>query len=118
MIYIGLALLTMALAGKVGSWENYFLEPLVGLCLGAGLGSARLMARTGLPAGPSLGPVALRDLALAVPSLGGLAPLLVLVQVIVMWHTPARAARIMRADAAANEALGPVVAAAPGTGTL
>jgi len=117
VIYIGLALLTMALAGKVGSWENYFLEPLVGLCLGAGLGSARLTARTGLPAGPSLGPVAVRDLPRwPVPHVsGGLVPFLVLVQAIIMWHTPAGAARIMRVDAAANEALGPVVAAAPGT---
>jgi hypothetical protein len=109
VIYIGLALLTMGLAGKVGSWENYFLEPLAALCLGAGLGLARLMAPAGSPTGRSLGPISARELA------RWLAPLLVLAQVIIMWHTPARAARIMRADAAANEALGPVVAAAPGT---
>jgi hypothetical protein len=108
VIYIGLALLTMGLAGKVGSWENYFLEPLAALCLGAGLGSAHLMARTGPPAGPSLGPVPRRE------RVRWLVPLLVLAQVIVMWHTPARAAHIMRADAAANEALHPLVAAAPG----
>jgi hypothetical protein len=66
------------------------------------------MARADPPAEPSLGRVSVR---------GGarwLALLLVLVQVIVMWHTPTKAARIMRADAAANEALHPVVAAAPG----
>ena len=108
VIYIALALLTMGLAGKVGSWENYFLEPLAALCLGAGLGSARLMAGTGRQAGSSLRPVRLRD------SARWVVPVLVVVQVIVMWHTPASAARIMRADAAANEALHPVVAAAPG----
>lgn len=108
LIYIGLALLTMALAGKVGSWENYFLEPLAALCLGAGLGSAWLMSRPALPVGPSPRPASVRSLAWWV------APLLVLVQVIVMWHTPAKAARIIRADTAANEALQPVVAAAPG----
>jgi len=116
VIYIGLALLTMGLAGKVGSWENYFLEPLAALCLGAGLGIARLMDRTDPPTEPSPGPASGRTLARwRVPhASGGLALLLVLVQVIVMWHTPAKAARIMRTDAAANEALHPVVATAPG----
>jgi len=108
VIYIGLALLTIGLAGKVGSWENYFLEPLAALCLGAGLGSARLMARSEPLSGSSLGLMPLRHLA------RWLTPPLVLAQVIVMWHNPAEAAGIMRADAAANEALHPVVAAAPG----
>lgn len=101
VIYVGLALLTVGLATKVGSWENYFLEPLAALCLGAGLGLARLMA---LPERATR----LR------PAAGWLAPLLVLAQVIMMWHTPARAARIMRADASANEAIQPLIASAPG----
>jgi hypothetical protein len=93
VVYVVLALLTAALAGKAGSWENYFLEPLAALCLGGGLGLARLASQR---AGRWL------------------APLLVLVQVVLMWHTPARAARLMRVDAAANEALGAEVAATPG----
>lgn len=95
-IYVGLALLAIGLAAKVGSWENYFLEPLAALCLAAGLGLARLVA---LPAGKAA---------------RWLAPALVLAQVIMMWHTPAKAAHLMRADAVANEAIRPLVAAAPG----
>jgi hypothetical protein len=98
VVYLVLALLTAALAGKAGSWENYFLEPLAALCLGGGLGLARL---------PSLR---------AGRRHAGrwLAPLLVLVQVALMWHTPAQAARLMRIDAAANQAFGPEVATTPG----
>ncbi len=92
--YLVLALATVALAGKAGSWENYFLEPLAALCLAAGLGLARLRAlRTPVHA---------------------LAPLLVLAQVALMWHAPAEAAKLLRAGAADNRAIQPLVAAAPG----
>jgi hypothetical protein len=86
--------LTVALAGKAGSWENYFLEPLAALCLGAGLALGRLRSS----------PAAVR----------ALAPLLVLLQGALMWHTPAEAAALLRTDAAANQAMQPVVAATPG----
>jgi hypothetical protein len=93
LLYGVLALATGALAGKVGSWENYFLEPLAVLCLGAGLGVAGLSVQ---------------------PRLRWLAPVLVLAQVVLMWHTPTVAARMLREDAAANEVLLPQVASAPG----
>lgn len=90
--YLVLALLVVVLAGKAGSWENYFLEPLAALCLAAGLALPRLQRW----------PV------------GRVAPLLLLLQVALMWHTPAQAARQMRADAASNQALIPRVEAASG----
>jgi hypothetical protein len=100
-IYLALALLTVGLAGKVGSWENYFLELLAALCLGAGLGVASLLS--------------LADRAGKALAVGRwVVPLLVLSQVVLMWHTPAKAAGVMRADAAANQVLQPQVAAASG----
>lgn len=87
--YVVLALLTMGLAGKAGAWENYFLEALVALCLAGGLGIARMRSsRTG----------------------HWLAPALVALQVVLMWHTPRQAMAQLRADAAANQALVPRVA--------
>jgi hypothetical protein len=90
--YLVLALPAALLAGKAGSWENYFLEPLVALCLAAGLALPRLQR---WPAGLA-------------------APVALLLQVLLMWHTPAQAAAQMRADAASYQALIPRVAAAPG----
>ncbi|MBM4431374.1 MAG: hypothetical protein FJ026_13675, partial [Chloroflexi bacterium] len=42
--YFVTALATVALAGKVGAWENYFFEPLLVLCVFAGLAIARVQA--------------------------------------------------------------------------
>jgi hypothetical protein len=91
--YLVLALLTVVLAGKAGAWENYFLEPLAALCLAGGLALALLQER---------------------PAWRWAAPLLLLLQVALMWHTPSQAVALMRADTAANQALGPRVAATPG----
>lgn len=88
-----LALLTAALAGKAGSWENYFLEPLAAACLTAGLGLAWLRS---WPAGRWL------------------APVLILLQAGLIWHTPSQATGLMRADAAASQVLGPRIASTPG----
>jgi hypothetical protein len=93
-IYLVLAVLTVALAGKAGSWENYFLEPLAVLCLGAGLALGRLRS--------------------ARVTVRALAPLLVLLQGALMWHTPTEAAGLLRTNAASNQAMQPVVASTPG----
>ncbi len=92
--YVGLALLTVVLAGKAGAWENYFLEPLAALCLAAGLALALLRRQR--------------------PAWRWAAPLLLLLQVALMWRTPSQAVALMRAGTAANQALGPRVAATPG----
>jgi hypothetical protein len=93
-LYLILAVATIALAGKAGSWENYFLEPLAALCLGSGLALASLRSSRA--------------------ALRAVAPLLLLLQAAAMWHTPAAASALLRSDAAANQALHPTIAAAPG----
>jgi hypothetical protein len=92
-LYVLTALATCVLAGKAGAWENYFLEPLAALCLGAGVALARLRLST---AGRWL------------------APGLLLVQAALMWHTPTVAAEMLREDPEAIRVLLPQVAAAPG----
>lgn len=42
-VYFLFAVATIVLAGKVGAWENYFLEALFALCLYAGFGIDRLL---------------------------------------------------------------------------
>ncbi len=101
-LYLPLALLGVLLAGKAGAWENYFFEALAALSLGAGLGLARLCAGPG-----------------AATNEGKrgqgrwLAPLLVLAQVILMWHTPRVANRYMALTRASYEAMAPIMAATP-----
>jgi hypothetical protein len=90
-LYLVAALVSLGLAGKAGAWENYFFEALVALALGSGLGMSRL-AR--------YGPLAYRLLA----------PLLVLAQVGLMWHTPSIAERYMRLTRESNEAMAPILA--------
>ncbi len=93
-VYFVTAIASIALAGKVGSWENYFFEPLLLVCIMAGLGISALRQRGGLAR-------------LAVP-------LALLLQVALMFHTPQIAAGMMAADAAANVRMAPILAAEKG----
>ena len=93
-LYLPAALLSLAFAGKAGAWENYFFEALAALCLGAGLGLARLD----------------RDKR---PLLRFLAPLLVMAQVGLMWHTPRVAERYLDLTRRSNEAIVPLLARTP-----
>jgi hypothetical protein len=93
-LYLLAALASVLLAGKAGAWENYFFEALLALALAAGLGLARLRAR---------GALAYRVLA----------PLLLLAQVGLMWHTPRAAERYLDLTHRSNEAIAPVLASAP-----
>ena len=93
-LYLPAALLSLLLAGKAGAWENYFFEALAALSLGAGLGLARLSrARK--------------------PGYRLLAPLLVLVQVALMWHTPRVADRYLTLTRESYEAMAPILAQTP-----
>ena len=90
--YLPAALASLFLAGKAGAWENYFFEALAAFALCGGLGLARL-ARHG------------RGLyALA-------APLLVLAQVVLMWHSPQVAKGYIELTQASNEKMEPILAA-------
>ena len=84
----------MLLAGKAGAWENYFFEALLALSLAAGLGVARLTR---------YGAGAYRVAA----------PLLVLAQVALMWHTPRAAERYLDLTRRSNEQIAPILDAAP-----
>jgi len=100
-LYLPAALLSLVFAGKAGAWENYFFEALAALSLGAGLGLAR--------AGSS--PARLsryRRLSLQL-----LAPLLLLAQAALMWHTPRVANRYLSLTRRSNEAIAPLLARTP-----
>jgi 4-amino-4-deoxy-L-arabinose transferase-like glycosyltransferase len=103
--YFVTALATIALAGKVGAWENYFFEPLFVLCVFAGLAIGRLLAdsrwQTPLPIG-------YRQAAAI------LIPALLLVQASLMWHTPTAALALMADNRQAYEKLGPLIRAQTG----
>lgn len=93
-LYLLAALVSLGLAGKAGAWENYFFEALVALALCAGLGLARLSQH------PS-------------QFLRALAPLLVLAQVGLMWHSPGKAADYMQLTRESNQQVAQVLADTP-----
>jgi hypothetical protein len=116
--YFVTALATVALAGKVGAWENYFFEPLFVLCLFAGLAIARVQAdsrwridgqgQTPLPIGYRLSAIGYRQ-AVAI-----LVPALLLVQAGLLWHTPTAARELMADNRQAYEKLSPLIRAQTG----
>jgi len=116
--YFVTALATVALAGKVGAWENYFFEPLFVLCLFAGLAIARVQAdsrwridgqgQTPLPIGYRLSAIGYRQAAAI------LVPALLLVQAGLMWHTPTAARELMADNRQAYEKLSPLIRAQTG----
>jgi len=110
--YFVIALATVALAGKVGAWENYFFEPLFVLCTFAGLAIGRLLAdgrwQMPLPIGYRLSAIGYRQ-AVAI-----LVPALLLVQAGLMWHTPTAARELMADNRQAYERLSPLIRAQTG----
>ena len=93
-LYLVMALLSLGLAGKAGAWENYFFEALAALTLCGGLGLAHLA----------------RHKRWAVRLV---APMLVFVQIGLMWHTPRVADRYLRLTRQSNEAMIPILAGTP-----
>jgi hypothetical protein len=93
-LYLLAALASLGFAGKAGAWENYFFEALAVLSLCSGLGLAR-SGRSGK------WPLEL------------VAPVLVLAQVGLMWHTPRVANRYFRLTHDSNEAMIPILARTP-----
>jgi hypothetical protein len=93
-LYLPAALASLLLAGKAGAWENYFFEALAALAVCGGLGLARLARH---------GTLLYRFVA----------PLLVLVQVVLMWHGPQVAQRYLQLTRESNEAMIPILAETP-----
>lgn len=91
--YLVAALVSLWFAGKAGAWENYFFEALTALALCAGLGLARLRRSGKL-----------------LPRLA--APLLVLLQLGLAWHTPHAADRYLQLTQESNQAIKPILTAA------
>ena len=94
-LYLPAALPSVLLAGKAGAWENYFFEALAALALCWRAGA---------------GPVAWPPRKVALPAV---APLLVLAQVMLMWHTPKVADRYLRLTQKSNEDMAPILADTP-----
>lgn len=82
---------SVLLAGKVGAWENYFLEALFMLCVFAGLGLEALLRSPRR-------------------ALQWLAPLALLLQLGLMWHDPRAGWQALDDVVASNRALAPLVA--------
>lgn len=93
-LYLLAALVSLWFAGKAGAWENYFFEALAVFVLCGGLGLARILRRSSRFARI-------------------LAPLLVLAQVALFWHTPHVAQDYLRLTRQSNEAIAPVLAGTP-----
>jgi hypothetical protein len=93
-LYLPTALSSLVLAGKAGAWENYFFEALAALVLCGGLGLARLGRYGRL-------------------SYQLVAPLLLLVQVGLMWRTPQVADRYLTLTRQSNEGMAPILAGTP-----
>ncbi|MBM3135544.1 MAG: glycosyltransferase family 39 protein [Chloroflexi bacterium] len=123
--YFVTALATIALAGKVGAWQNYFFEPLLVLCVFAGLAIARVQAdsRWQMADGrwriDSKGQIPL-SIGYRLSAIGYqravaiLIPALLLVQAILMWHTPTAARQLMADNRQAYERLSPLIRAQTG----
>jgi hypothetical protein len=93
-LYLVAALASLWFAGKAGAWENYFFEALVAFVLCGGLGLARIARH-----GRLLFRIA--------------APLLVLAQVGLMWHTSSVASEYLALSRQSNEAIAPILADTP-----
>ena len=96
-IYALASLASIALAGRVGAWENYFFEVIFSVCVFAGIALAALL-RQGARVYVWLG-------------------VLLLFQLVLFWpeHDPALAANLLRLTSAGNQQVGPMVRAAQGT---
>jgi hypothetical protein len=93
-LYLPAALSSALLAGKAGAWENYYFEALAALALCSGLGLARLIRSRK-------------------PLLQIAAPLLVVVQVGLMWHTPRVAGRYLHLTRQSYQEMAPILANTP-----
>lgn len=95
-LYAVLAALSIALAGREGAWENYFLEIIAIVCVFAGLAIASLAAQ---------------------PRREWIVPALLLVQLGLFWneHDPRLAQKLFDDVRAGNESLAPLLRATTGT---
>ncbi len=92
----------LVMAGRMGAWENYFLEAIAIACVWAGLAIAHLsQTARAEDRGASLFALTL--------------PVLLLVQLALMWHDPRIAADMVAQDLPANREMAALLAQTPGT---
>ncbi len=98
--YAVIAFATLVMAGRVGAWENYFFEALAIACVFAGFQISDFRFQ--------ISDSAVRNSQFAIP-------LLLLVQLALMWHDPRIAANMIARDLPANQQLAALLARTPGT---
>jgi hypothetical protein len=127
--YLVVALGSLWFAGKAGAWENYFFEALVALALCTGLMLVRygvrppsvVMARSettkptplGLRNGFHAGWWGALRSARTGTLLTLVAPVLILIQLGLMWHTPRAAERYLQLVRQSNRDMKPILARTP-----
>jgi hypothetical protein len=102
--YAVIAFAALAMSGRVGAWENYFFEALGVACVFAGFEFQVLGFR--LPA---------QFLNFQVETLNLALPVLLLLQLALMWHDPRIEASLVARDFPANQELARLLARTPGT---
>lgn len=96
----------LAMAGRTGAWENYFFEAIASSTVLAGMAIARWLPRASQHLLPSATPSAAFRLAI---------PILLIVQVALMWQDPRIALDLMANDLPANRELSALLKNTPGT---
>ncbi len=99
------AFTALVMAGRMGAWENYFLEAIAIACVFAGIAVAGHRSPVGT--GPVSGDQR--------PVFAVVVPVLLLVQLALMWHDPRIAADMVAQDLPANRELAALLARTPGT---
>ncbi len=107
--YAVTAFATLVMAGRVGAWENYFFEALAIVCvfLGFQISDFRFQISDTHHASRITHHVSRFTFPIAYP-------LLLFIQLALMWHDPRIAADLMARDAPANQALARVLARTSG----
>ncbi len=100
--YALISFAALVLAGRVGAWENYFFEALATACVFAGIAIVRWQSPVASPPSTAVRPSSF------------VLPLLLLVQLALMWHDPRIAADLVAQGLPANRQLAALLARTPG----
>jgi hypothetical protein len=117
--YAVTAFAALALSGRVGAWENYFFEALAVVCVFAGIAvSGQRSAVSGQPSAVSGQPSAVSGqrsaVRFAIRNSQFVIPILLFLQLALLWHDPRVAADLIARDVPANQELARVLARTSG----
>ena len=115
----------LGLAGRVGAWENYFLEAIATACVFGGIEISGLVCSSfelcnrgieSARSGSQSSPHNLKNPTGILSAFAGVGlPVLLLLQIVLMWHDPRIAAEQIARDLPANEQLAGLLTRTPGT---